>query len=140
MKAKIVLTAEKVDKEDLRSLIQLLREWELKTPQSTILGVLFTTEPELPTSEAEELFRGIFPEFKNVVKIPGPVKPDEGITLNITTEDPNLARLGQRILIADGELLGTVDELSLSIGRASPDELRKLQDAQVIKLTRITRG
>ena len=62
MNVKIVINAKETTKDDIRSLIQMMREWELKTPKSTIVGVLFDTDPKITSEQAKAIFEGIFSE------------------------------------------------------------------------------
>lgn len=126
MEVKIVINAKNTSKEDIRSFVQMIREWELRTPEATIVGVLFDTDPEITSEEAKEIFEGIFPEFKHLVEIPKVKTP--------------LLRLGARGVAIEGKLVGTCDELSLSIGEASEEDMKKLQEAQTISLVRIRKG
>lgn len=126
MEVKIVINVKNVSKEDIRSFIQMIRDWELRTPRATIVGVLFETDPEITTAEAKELFEGIFPEFEHLVEIP--------------KSKAQLLRLGARGVAVEGKLVGTCDELTLSIGEATEEEMQKLQEAQTISLVRIRKG
>ena len=126
MKVKIVISATGMTKEDMRAFVQMIREWELRTPRAQIVGVLFDTEPQITTTEAKEIFEGIFPEFKHLVE--GPATKGQ------------LLRLGTRALSIGGKLVGTCDELTLSIGEASEEEMRDLQEAQSISLVKMGKG
>jgi len=126
MKVKIVLNITNMNKEDIRAFVQMIREWELRTPMAEIAGVLFDTDPEITSDEAKEIFEGIFPEFEHLVEIPA--------------SKAQLLRLGARGVAVGGKLVGTCDELTLSIGEASDEEIRELQEAHVIGLVRIQKG
>jgi len=126
VEVKIVINAKNTSKEDIRSFVRMIREWELRTPHATIVGVLFETNPEMTMEEAKEIFEGIFPEFEHLVEIP----KGKG----------QLLRLGTRGVAVEGKLIGTCDELSLSIGEATEEEMQKLQEAQTISLVRIRKG
>lgn len=137
MKVKMILNADNMTKADLRAFIQKIREWELKTPKSQIVGILFDTDPQMSSQESADIFRGIFPEFKHLAEIPGPVKPEEGLHVTVAPDEGSVLRLGTRGIIVDGELIGTCNELTLSIGEAGETELKKLQEAHVIQLVKI---
>ena len=126
MNVKIVINAQKTTKEDIRAFVQLIREWELRTPESSIVGVLFETDPEITSEEAKEIFEGIFPEFQHLVEVPG-----------VQTQ---LLRLGARGITVEGKLVGTCDELTLSIATATEEEVKRLQEAEAIALVRIRKG
>ena len=126
MEVKIVLNITNMNKEDIRAFVQMIREWELRTPRAQIAGVLFDTNPQITGAEAKDIFNGIFPEFKHLVEMP--------------QQEGSVLRLGTRGISVDGELIGTCDELTLSIGEAGETELKKLQEAHTIKLVRISKG
>ena len=126
MKVKIVLNADNMTKEDLRSFIQKVREWELLTPRAQIDALLLDTDPQMSSIEALDIFKGIFPEFKHLVEVP----QESGSTL----------RLGERGIAIDGVLIGSCHELTLSIGAAGEAELTKLREAQTIQLVKIAKG
>ncbi len=126
MKVKIVLNITSMNKEDIRALVQMVREWELRTPRATICGVLFDTDPEITSEEAKAIFEGIFPEFEHLLEIPA--------------TKGQLLRLGERGITVEGKLVGTCDELTLSIGEASDKEIRELQEAQTISLVKMVTG
>jgi len=126
MKVKIVLNITNMNKEDIRALVQMIREWELRTPMAEIAGVLFDTDPEITSDEAKEIFEGIFPEFEHLVEIPA--------------SKAQLLRLGVRGIAVGGKLVGTCDELTLSIGEATEEEMRELQEAQTISLVKMVKG
>ena len=126
MNAKIVINVKETTKDDIRDFVQMIREWELRTPRANICGVLFETDPEITSEEAKQIFEGIFPEFEHLVEIP--------------KTKTQLLRLGSRGMTIEGELVGTCDELSLSIGEASEEEIKRLEEAEAIVLVRIRRG
>lgn len=126
MRAKIVFDVDKTNKEDIRNLVQMIREWELRTPKATVCGVLFETNPEISSEEAKQIFEGIFPEFQHLVEIPG--------------SQTQLLRLGARGIVVQGKLVGTCDELTLSIGAAEEEQVKELQDAESISLIRMAKG
>ena len=133
MNVKIVINAKNTNKEDIRSFVQLIREWELRTPKANIVGVLFETDPEITSKEAKKIFEGIFPEFEHLVEVPG--SPEL-----LLAHQPMLLRLGSRAIVLQGKLMGTCDELTLSIGEASDEEMKALQDAEIISLARMNKG
>lgn len=49
-------------------------------------------------------------------------------------------RLGPRLVIVGGEVLGIADDLTLQVAEATTEELDKLKGAQAILLTRINQG
>jgi len=126
MKVKIVLNITNMNKEDIRAFVQMIREWELRTPMAEIAGVLFDTDPQITSDEAKEIFEGIFPEFEHLVEIPA--------------SKAQLLRLGVRGIAVGGKLVGTCDELTLSIGEATEEEMRELQEAQTISLVKMVKG
>jgi len=126
MKVKLVINVKETTKDDIRDFVQMIREWELRTPKATICGVLFETDPEITSEEAKEIFEDIFPEFKHLVEIPA--------------SKAQLLRLGARGVAVGGKLVGTCDELSLSIGEASEEDIKGLQEAEAIALVRIRKG
>ena len=126
MNVKVVINVKGTTKDDIRDFVQMIREWELRTPKATICGVLFETEPEITSEEAKRIFEGLFPEFEHMVEIPG--------------GQAQLLRLGSRGIAVGGKLVGTCDELTLSIGEATEEEMKALQDAENISLVRINKG
>ena len=126
MEAKIVINVRETTKDDIRAFVQMIREWELRTPKSTICGVLLEIAPELTSGEAKKIFEGIFPELEHPVEMP--------------TSKTQLLRLGSRGITIENKLVGTCDELTLSIGEATEEEMERLQEAHVIGLVRIQKG
>ena len=126
MEIKIVLNITNMDKEDIRAFVQMIREWELRTPRAEIAGVLFDTNPQITSAEAKGIFEGMFPEFEHLVEIPA--------------SKAQLLRLGTRGIAVGGKLVGTCDELTLSIGEATEEEMRELQEAQTISLVKMVKG
>ncbi|KKL18488.1 hypothetical protein LCGC14_2475030 [marine sediment metagenome] len=126
MFVKIVFSANDLEKPDIREFIRLVREWELRTPKAEVVGVFFETDPQITSEEAKELFTGIFRESEHVLEVP--------------STDPSFIRLGQRGVTVNGKLIGTVSELTLSLGAASPEDLDSLENAQTIGLVKINRG
>ena len=126
MEVKIVLNITNMNKEDIRAFVEMIREWELRTPRAQVIGVLFDTDPQITTAEAKEIFEGIFPEFEHLVEIP--------------KSKANLLRLGARGVAVGGKLVGTCHELTLSIGEASEEDMQELQEAQSISLVKMIKG
>jgi len=126
MNVKVVINVKETSKEDIKAFVQMIREWELKTPQATICGVLFDTDPKITSEEARQIFEGVFPEFEHLVEMPAARSP--------------LLRLGARGIVAQGKLVGTCDELTLMIEKATEEDIKMLQDAQAISLVRIQKG
>ena len=126
MNVKVVINVKEMTRDDLRDFVGMIREWELRTPKATICGVLFETDPEITSAEAKAIFEGIFPEFEHLVEIPG--------------GQAQLLRLGSRGIAVGGKLVGTCDELTLSIAEASEEEMKALQDAENISLVKMNKG
>jgi len=126
MNVKVVINGEEMTRDDIRNFVQMIREWELKTPKATIRGVQFESNPEITSEEAKRIFEGVFPDFEHLVEIPG--------------SQAQLLRLGARGVVAQGQLMGTCDELTLSIGQASDEEMEALQNADTISLVRMNKG
>lgn len=126
MRAKIVFDVENTTKEDIRDFLQVMKEWELRTPRANVRGVLFETNPEISAAEAKQIFEGIFPEFEHLVEIPG--------------SQAQFLRLGARQIIVNGKLVGHCEELTLSIGAAEDEQVNELQEADSINLVRMAKG
>ena len=126
MKVKIVINVKETTKDDIRDFVQMIREWELRTPKATICGVLFETDPEITSEEAKAIFEGVFPEFEHLVEIPA--------------SKAKLLRLGSRLITVEGKPIGTCDELTLSIGEATEEEMQKLQETNCIALVKMVKG
>ena len=126
MNVKVVINCQETTQDDIRAFVQMIREWELKTPRTSITGVLFETDPEISSAEAKAIFEGVFPEFEHLVEVPA--------------TKGSMLRLGARGITLEGELVGTVDELTLSIGEASEEEIEKLQEAHCIALVKMNKG
>jgi len=126
MNVKIVFDARKTDKDDIRAFVQMVREWELRTPEASVAYVGFESNPEITSAEAKAIFEGLFPEFEHLVETPG--------------GQAQLLRLGSRGIAVGGKLMGTCDELTLSIGEASEEEMKQLQEAETINLVRVRKG
>ena len=140
MRVKMILNAENMTKADLRTFIQKIREWELMTPRSQIVGILFYTDPQMSSQEEADIFRGIFPEFKHLVEIPGPVKPEEGLHVTVAPDEGSILRLGSRGIVVEGELIATIEEMTLTICEADEEALKKLREAREIHLVRVRKG
>lgn len=126
MNVKIVINSQETTQDDIRAFVQMIREWELRTPRTSITGVLFETDPEISSAEAKAIFEGIFPEFEHLVEIPA--------------SKAKLLRLGTRLITVEGQPIGTCDELTLSIGEASEEEMQKLQETNCIALVKMNKG
>ena len=126
MNVKIVINSQDATQDDIRAFVQMIREWELRTPKSNITGVLFETDPEISSAEAKAIFEGVFPEFEHLLEIPA--------------SKAKLLRLGARLLTVEGQPIGTCDELTLSIGEASEEEIEKLQETNCIALVKMNKG
>jgi len=126
MNVKVVINVKEMTQDDIRDFVQMIREWELRTPKANICGVLFETDPEITSEEAKRIFEGVFPEFEHLVEIPG--------------SQAQLLRLGSRGITVEGKLMGTCDELTLSIGEASEEDIERLQEAKAIVLVKIHKG
>jgi len=126
MNVKIVINSQDATQDDIRAFVQMIREWELRTPKSNITGVLFETDPEISSAEAKAIFEGIFPEFEHLVEMPA--------------SKAKLLRLGTRLITIEGQPIGTCDELTLSIGEASEEEMQRLQETNCIALVKMNKG
>lgn len=126
MNVKVVINVKETTKDDISDFVRMIREWEIRTPRATIGGVLFETNPEITSEEAKRIFEGVFPEFEHLVEIPG--------------SQAQLLRLGARGILVQGKLMGTCDELTLSIATATEEEMRGLQEADTISLIRMKKG
>jgi len=51
-----------------------------------------------------------------------------------------LLRLGARSVVVQGKLIGTCDELTLSIEKATEEEMKRLQETDTISLVRMKKG
>lgn len=126
MDIEMAFKARNMSKEELRALLQKIREWELGTPRTELDSFTFTSNPELSKAETMEIFDGISPKFKNVVSIPLPKNP--------------ILSLGTRGIVVKGKLIGTCDEFTLSLGESSEEDVQALQTAETISLVRIRKG
>jgi len=126
MNVKVVINCQETTQDDIRAFVQMIREWELRTPKSSITGVLFETDPEISSAEAKAIFEGVFPEFEHLVEIPD--------------SKAKLLRLGTRLITIEGQPVGTCAELTLSIGEASEEEMQRLQDTNCIALVKMNKG
>jgi len=126
MNVKVVINCQNTTQDDIRAFVQMIREWELRTPRSNINGVLFETDPEISSAEAKAIFEGVFPEFEHLVEIPN--------------SKAKLLRLGTRLITVEGQPIGTCDELTLSIGEASEEEMQRLQETNCIALVKMNKG
>lgn len=140
MKLEMIVNADNMTKEDLRAFIQTIREWELRTPKSQIVGILFNTDPQMSSQETADIFRGIFPEYKHLVEIGKPELAEKGLHVTVEPTEGSTLRLGWRGISVDGELIGTVDELTMSFGEVGEADIKKLQEANVIQLVKIAKG
>jgi len=77
----------------------------------------------MEADEEREIFQDLFPH----------IDLQEGAS----EPDPGFLRLGQRGVVADGKLIGTCDELSLTFGSVGPEEVEALENANTIGLVRI---
>lgn len=126
MNVKVVINVKEMTKDDISDFVRMIREWELRTPKATICGVLFETDPEITSEEAKRIFEGVFPEFEHLVEIP--------------SGQAQLLRLGARSVVVQGKLIGTCDELTLSIATATEEEMKRLQETDTISLVRMKKG
>lgn len=125
MEAKIIFDTQNTSKEDIRSLIQMVREWELRTPRADV-SVFFETKPEMADSEIREIFEGIYPKFSHLVEIP--------------TTKPQVISLGTRAMVIESEIVGTCHEFALSIGQTDEAKIKRIEEAREIKLVRMVKG
>ena len=123
MQARIVLNVKQMTKEDITELIRAVRDWELRTPKASIVGVRCDTLPKMEAAEEREVFLPYFPDIDRLV---GTSEPE-----------PGFLALGARGVVVDGKLIGTCDELSLSFGSVGLEEVTALENAETIGLVRI---
>lgn len=123
MKVNMELNASELSVEDLRAFIQAIREWELRTARSKVAAIFLKTDPVMSVAEVKRVLEGIYKCDDQAILFPKP--------------EPNLLELGKRGVVVEGELVGYCDALTLSVEEASAEELKKLQDARVIALTKI---
>ncbi len=133
MKAKMTMNIQDMTKDDLRAFIQRIREWEIATPMSTIVGIVFETDPQMSSEETKELFRSVFPEYMDLVEIP--LTPAAQ-----AAQEGDILRLGSRGMVVNGELIATLQEMCLTICEADEPALEKLRNAPVIQLIRVNQG
>lgn len=126
MQVRIVLNAKEVSQEDITALIKMVRSWELLTPKAEIVGIRFDTAPKMEADKERDIFRGIFSDIDRLV---GTSEPE-----------PGFLALGLRAVTADGKLIGTCEELTLSFGSVGPEEVEALESADTIGLVRIRKG
>ncbi len=124
MKVTMMLKADDLSQEDLRSLVQAIREWGTAMPELATL--LFDTNPPLSHEEARALLQGI------------------GLPIHATLEvrgaPPKELRLGPRGIMVGGKLVGTCDGMSITVAEAGEEEIQALEGAPVIGLVRMARG
>lgn len=125
MQVKMMMQATNLSKEELRTLIQAVREWELRNPRSEVVSVILDTRPQLSAAEVMEIFQGVYPAFEQVGAI--------------EMKTRQLA-LGNRGIVIGGQVVGVLDEMTLSIAEASDELLNTLQEAETISLVKIRRG
>ncbi len=126
MQVSMTFSSQNMSKDELRSLLQAIRGWELSTPRTEIDAFTFKTVPEMTLEEIHDIFARISPNFKNVADFPLP--------------KTGFLSLGARGIVIDGALVGHCDELTLAIGAASEDDMKKLQEAHQIVLVRMGQG
>ena len=124
MKVTMILKANELSQEDLRSLIQAIRQWGTAMPEMATL--LFDTNPQLSHEEAEALLEGLGLPLLATLEVRGAL--------------PKELRLGPRGITVGGKLIGTCDGLSLTIAEVSEEEIQEMESAQVIGLVRMARG
>lgn len=124
-KVRMTMQASDLSKEDLRTLIQVFREWELRTPRSDVTMLLFETDPELTTEEAKEIFQGIYPPFEQQQLFP---------------TDFRQLNLGSRSIVVGGKIVGTCDDMSLTLAEASDEDIELLANAQSISMVKMGEG
>jgi len=126
LEIEMTFKAKNLSKAELLALLQKIREWELSNPRTELDGFTYKTEPMMSMAESAELFKGISPQFKEVLEL---VLPQD-----------SLLSLGARSLIVNGEILGSVTELVLDLGGADPESIKKLREAHKIVLQRMGTG
>ena len=124
MKVTMILKANELCQEDLRSLIQAIRQWGTAMPEMATL--LFDTKPPLSREEAEALLQGAGLPLLATLEVRG--APTRQLSL------------GPRGITVGGKLIGTCDGLSLTIAEATDKEIEEMESAPAIGLVRMARG
>ncbi len=124
MKVTMILKANDLSQEDLRSLIQAIRQWGTAMPEMATM--LFDTNPQLSHEEAEALLEGLGLPLLATLEVRGAL--------------PKELRLGPRGITVGGKLVGTCDSLSLTIAEATDKEIEEMERAPAIGLVRMARG
>ncbi|KKM22445.1 hypothetical protein LCGC14_1625280 [marine sediment metagenome] len=127
MKVTMMLMANDFSQEDLRSLIQAIREWGTAMPElATRPSLLLHTDPPLSHEEAEALLQEIGLPIHATLEVHGAL--------------PKELRLGPRGIMVGGKLVGTCDGMSITVAEAGEEEIQALEGAPVIGLVRMARG
>lgn len=126
MNVNMELKASDLSMEDLHAFVRAIREWELLTSRTKVAGICLETDPVMSVDEGRALFEGIY-DYEDATILTKKPKP----------KAVKLLALGRRGIVVDAQLVGYCDELTLSIGESSPEELKKLQDTQIIALIKI---
>jgi hypothetical protein len=129
MIVRLVISAKPVEKEEIRSLIQAIRQWEATTVCGEVAAILIQTEDEqLTQAELNGLCQGIY-SF-DVVRV-----------VDDRHETERVLRLGSRGVSIDGKIIGICEGLNLIVGEdVSESEIASLQNGQTITLSRMGRG
>lgn len=126
MEVSVIINTKNATKEDIRSLLQKVKVWDMLTPTVEITDIRFVTDTEIPEDVAKSLYEGIFEKFDEV-------------EMEAQTER-RLLSLGSRGITVGGQLIGTCEELSLTLEEATEEDIEKLQGAESISLVRIRKG
>lgn len=126
MHVTLTLSARNISRDQLRALIQAIRDWEQGVGGNEPCGIRCETNPRMTVDETQKLLSEIHPDFARRA---------------VYRESPTrVLRLGQRMLTVGGKLIGTCDQLSLEIAEGTAQEIEELENAQVISLVRMTKG
>jgi len=130
MVLRVVISTDNVEsKEQIKGLIEAIRSWELKTPHAEVTAILIETEPEIPKEELDRLFAGIYPN------------PDEVFFKATTAEEkPGAVLFGRRSIMVNGKIMGYCEDMGFTFSEATPEEIKQLQDAGSIVLSKMYQG
>jgi hypothetical protein len=115
MNVEIYANARDISKPDVTLLVQKIREWELTTKRAQIDRFIFKTDPDIGMEETAELLNKIFPKFENIWTVP--------------LKQTGTLRLGTRAVKVDGQVVGIVQEIVLSVEGAGETEMKLLTEA-----------
>lgn len=134
MIVRLVISADPVEKEEIRSLVEYIRRWENTCRRGEVTGILVQTEEtQLTQSELDDLCGDLYP--------PGVVKAAETGPSDVSKEEDSLLHLGSRQVSIDGKLVGICDGIILTLGKDVTDADRQaLQNGRAITMQRMGRG